>query len=301
MGKNLFTYRDKMETRESLTAFIDILGFSQILKNKSANSKLELEFLHDFSKKTDLAYSAISNIVKRKIKTGEEAHILESYSMRRFTDNILIGCPIVKKSKLRGKFELDTILLNISTYQFLMAANGYFTRGGLSIGNLYMDENTIFGYPIVEAYKIESEVALNPRIVLSADVMKLILTVFKEKSEQENFYFHNQILLDEDGNFFVNYLSSSIFEENDEAEAIQLIENYKENIIKGMADNRKNERVHSKYVWLARYHNYFFRGRFSEELLIETPFKDLCPIEPADFMKPEIQEALGIKEGIHHE
>ena len=57
-------------------------------------------------------------------------------------------------------------------YNFIL--EDIFIRGAIAQSELYMDENTVIGPALVEAYNLESEFAVYPRIILSKDVTDIV-------------------------------------------------------------------------------------------------------------------------------
>lgn len=55
-----------------------------------------------------------------------------------------------------------------------MTLEGFFVRGGVSIGDYYTNEYLSFGPALLEAHNIESCSAKTPRIVLSKDAKDLV-------------------------------------------------------------------------------------------------------------------------------
>jgi hypothetical protein len=95
-----------------------------------------------------------------------------------------------------------------------MALNGFFIRGGLAIGQLFIDKNSVYGVALLEAHHLESKVAINPIVVLCDKTMKLI-------DKHLNFYAgetapqFRDVLKGPDGRYFLNYLTESIVQDND--------------------------------------------------------------------------------------
>lgn len=78
----------------------------------------------------------------------------------------------------------------------LLLEKGIFTRGAITIGLYYSDENIIFSGGLVEAYNLESKVAKYPRIIVSD---KLI------NSELKNNWDYSKILnIDNTDKPFIN-------------------------------------------------------------------------------------------------
>lgn len=55
-----------------------------------------------------------------------------------------------------------------------MALQGFFIRGGLSVGTLFVDDNCVYGEALIDAYELESKVAVNPIVILCENTMKLV-------------------------------------------------------------------------------------------------------------------------------
>ena len=56
--------------------------------------------------------------------------------MRAFTDNIVIGYPI--RGRGDAESELVTIFRNLSYFQMKLTMDGFFVRGAIAVGELYM-------------------------------------------------------------------------------------------------------------------------------------------------------------------
>src|SRR5438128_192013 len=61
------------------------------------------------------------------------------YAVKVFTDNIVIGHPVHEDAES----ELGHIFEQLASFQLEMATAGFFVRGGVSIGQLYMDKNIV--------------------------------------------------------------------------------------------------------------------------------------------------------------
>lgn len=138
----------------SVVSFIDVLGFSQLGMRAINNGEGDL-FLNQIHTSLNKARHAITNQMSlAKVKV--------------FTDNVVIGWPIYGD----GEGELGTTFLYLAEYQFLLTLDGFFIRGGVSVGDHFMDEETVFGPELITAYDLESQVAVYPRIILSENVNK---------------------------------------------------------------------------------------------------------------------------------
>ncbi len=52
--------------------------------------------------------------------------------------------------------------------------NGYTIRGAIDYGDIYWDENELIGPSLINAYRLESEVAKTSRVVVSSNLNKVL-------------------------------------------------------------------------------------------------------------------------------
>lgn len=237
--KKKIVYTNKI-VLNSYCIFCDILGFSKEIQNHK--SKYPNEHLNELCNAINIATSDLQE---------NESGIFE---IKTFTDNIVIGTPI---KNLHPEEYFGLIILDIIMYQVQMILRGFFIRGGWSIGNLYMDDNIVYGESIIEAYGLESGIANYPRIILSDDMKKMI---------EEHVGYYNEIhppqiyhvLEDENGKYFINYLYA-IIADADYGYPIQFeyLKNHK-CIVENQINRFSNESyIREKYEWSAFYHNRF--------------------------------------------
>lgn len=116
----------------------------------------------------------------------------------------------------------------MSVYQLLI-------RGSIATGKLYLKNNLIYGEGLINAYLLESNYAIYPRIIISDDTLNKFV---KKGIEEVNFFdkTYNDKMVDKENvfNFFVNTLSKCIseIEENEVNEK----KYEKQNIIKFKKD-----------------------------------------------------------------
>ena len=254
--------QEKPELVDSIVCAIDILGFSQMIIdscNKGDGGSLlrEINYLINKNKQC---------IIPNKYSQGK---------IKIYTDNMIVGYPI----KGDGEEELNEILDNVSEYQFNLSLEGLFVRGGVSIGDFYINEDIVFGPALLDAHNTESQLACYPRIILDDKTVERL-------QKYINYYDvapqHNKILIDNDGQWFLNYLNT-IFKyytqcsNQYEFERIQLelLLRHKEKIEEMLEIHKKNTRVWDKYVWTANYHNYFCDLHFPNEKQLKISRKTL--------------------------
>jgi hypothetical protein len=213
----------KIEYKDKLVAFVDVLGFSDIVNN-SHNEKIESYYTYlesnfkDHISKTGLQYLFIS-------------------------DSIVI---LADESK-ENIFELTRLLTKI---QCGLLLNNIVLRGAISFGNLYINKegNIIVGNGLIRAYNLEKQ-AVNPRIILDR---QLISKYFKGSDDfiscftatTKAGYKRNYVKMDADNYPYINYFHYFVEQQP----------TYKQGgidkSIKLFNDNYYNNIHFTKYHWL---------------------------------------------------
>lgn len=194
--------------------------------------------------------------------------------------------------EMHAESEIGNATDSIAGYQLAMAREGYFVRGGLSVGDLFMDQYLAYGPALLEAYKIESEIARDPRIVVCPKTRRLIERHFTFYHQPQHAPQNTYFLLDSDGQIFVHYLVNC-FEPGDEGCVVDEVTLgiHKQHIEKGLVDFAGNPRVWAKYDWLAKYHDYTVNERWrgvevDQSLRIDHKLHRLAPARLCPFMVP---------------
>ncbi|PDZ55088.1 hypothetical protein CON15_23105 [Bacillus cereus] len=66
------------------------------------------------------------------------------------------------------------LLLVVVHIQLEMMRKGILMRGGLAVGLLCHNDNIVYGPAMVEAYELESKLAIYPRVVVKENDLKYI-------------------------------------------------------------------------------------------------------------------------------
>ncbi|WP_374401745.1 hypothetical protein [Niveibacterium sp.] len=138
---------------------MDILGYKDLMvaSSKVGNEQEVLEKLHGALERA-----------RELLKPTEAISLSDTppkdrFSLKAFTDNIVVGWPV----KSDAESEFGDAFSRLAEFQLQMAIDGYFIRGGLSVGPAYVDEIAVFGGALLEAYDGESTLARDPRVVLT--------------------------------------------------------------------------------------------------------------------------------------
>ncbi|PTU27719.1 hypothetical protein [Stenotrophobium rhamnosiphilum] len=242
--KNDYLDNGKPVHRKSYCAFLDVLGFSDRIKENAksvANANALLQTFHD--------------ILTTQLKSLEEETTWSKLYLKSFTDNVILAHPQFSHDL---ESEFGFIIDSLISFQLQMVLNGFFIRGGLTVGELYMDANVVFGQALIDAHDLESKVADTPTVVLSNDVMSLVNSHLDYYSSKAHAPQNRHVLVNSDGRYFINYLSGSILGSYDREEVHwHSLEQHKERIEENLQKYKIFPKVFAKYAWSAAYHNYF--------------------------------------------
>ncbi len=111
----------------------------------------------------------------------------------------------------------------------------------------------IYGISLLEAYEIESQIAIYPRIAFSNEMKSIIHSHMKFYAEDYESPQEMHVLKDENDVYFINYLAISLL---DGYINYDVISKHKEIILQQLSLH-KDDSYREKYDWLAFYHNYF--------------------------------------------
>ncbi len=244
MSESHYFSNGKPVHRLSYCAFLDVLGFSARIAD-SYRDETHNDLLERFH-----------GILARSIDKLKNAH--DEYSLlyyKSFTDNVVLAHPQYSDDM---EAEFGPILDGISAYQLDMALNGFFIRGGLAVGQLFIDDNSAYGAALLEAHRLESNVAVNPVVVLCDKTMELVDRHVRYYSGESAPQFQD-VLRGPDGRYFLNYLAACA--EWDDDGDLQLdvasLRLHKQQIESSLEAYASVPAVFAKFAWLASYHNYF--------------------------------------------
>ena len=250
-----------------LIIFIDLIGFKNyVLSNYREGNEADV--------KNFTAHFQHQVCEGAKYIKGKSHSFKPSFNF--FSDTIVISLPLelfnapdhlktfksadypeheinIDKSRL-----LCFAIIKVSEIQFYSLQNGLLTRGCLTVGDIYHNQNTWFGPGIIDAYEHESKIAIYPRVILSKSAFE---------------YFENEIITDKnssfirdsDGFFYVNYIAWVHKEFNsDFCDAHCTL---REIIVKNL-ESLRSQKMHKelqKWEWLAFYFN-----KYTDETLEPT-------------------------------
>ncbi|WP_413676779.1 hypothetical protein [Pantoea dispersa] len=212
-----------MEIKTYFVAFIDILGFKGIVEKERL---------------TGYSGEQLNKLLECHLECET---IFKEYGLDiiQFSDSIMI-------SKIYERESFHEFISSVSAYQKFLMRQGFLCRGGVAVNKHYSKSSFVFSPALIEAYKVESEKAIYPRVVVSEDVIDL---VFPDKN------YPPTLCKEYDGLFFINFLYG---------ECISTIEEFVSSIVTDCL-NSKNHSIIQKGIWLANYADYVLNTEFSPQ------------------------------------
>ncbi len=215
------------ETSEYMVAYLDLLGVATRMKTDKQYQKVLMNILH--------------NLYTSSIRLSKEID-MEGYNeiqFKIFSDNIVIAKRLSNDSEKRI-MDIECVLNCVSHFACSSVGDGvgWLVRGGITIGELFIDDTMVWGNALLKAYDLENNIAIYPRIVIDSKILHE-LDHNKDLCEYVQHDFDNII--------FLNYLSIWNF-------GGQMLMNGFE-LMKDELDGKYTERIYQKYCWHMNYVN----------------------------------------------
>ena len=229
---------------KAIVTFLDILGFKEKVKNVAQN---EIKTI-------------LTKLEKETVPNGEIDTFYKAETII-FSDSIVRVRKIESpKNKEYPIGLLFNELIELLHGQSMLIQNNILIRGGITFGEIFLENNQIFGPALIKAYEFESKYAKYPRIVIDPDLIKefknnklLRKTGHTLKDEIE--YIADLTCKSDDGLLFVDY-ARAIERELDEPEMYPVfLECHKKVITENSKIFAQYDKHMEKYVWMATYHN----------------------------------------------
>jgi hypothetical protein len=132
--------------KERYIAFIDLLGMKNAIYNDTRNEHL----------------NNLHTIYKSWLRAKHNCCEFEDIKIKIFSDNIAV---------VAERNNLEELLQYIAWMAEHFLQCGYKVRGGIVKGEVYADDVLIWGKGLVEAYRLENEVAKYPRVIIDRNII----------------------------------------------------------------------------------------------------------------------------------
>jgi hypothetical protein len=232
---------------EHLIFYIDFIGFSKATCEWDEPKQAALiDLLHNLA-------SLRSEFDFREQPTENGTTLFNiKPAITTFSDHIVISYPTEHIRKLGGDDYLGTALFSaqklIGTLAAAAMSLGLLIRGGATVGDLHHTGGVVIGKAMIEAYELESRVAIYPRIAVSRKLYSQIKTTSLK----------NMVILEDyDGITYFNYFVFMILAggglpgNNFKQQLNMWLTETRRSIAENIDNLEKNERWNelAKWVW----------------------------------------------------
>lgn len=231
--------------RQSITGFIDVMGFSHLI-----DSAPDIEESQQLLEKIASAIGKARNAARRSFLLSNSAES-NRWAVRFFSDNLVFGIPLVPEDLSMEQAAWGGIQC-VQAYQLQMALSGFFVRGGLTSGPICLTDEIIFGSALLKCYHLESRASIVPRVILDRSLVRQIVEVDPITPDVPADV-REWLCRDIDGWWFVNYLHTAV---DPDGVDWTVIEEHKASVLASLAGVTRHD-VLPKFGWACRYHNIF--------------------------------------------
>lgn len=231
--------------KKGFVAFIDVLGFADMINNPTDISKQKIE---DYL-----------NIVDEQFKRFDSSSEFKSIVI---SDSIILSLEISGNNTEANTEALTKLCKTIKLIQQKLALHNIWVRGGVSYGDIYFDNERkqVIGKGYINAFYLERDYAIYPRVILDNKIVGFL--GFKTSEEcicrinelEENLLYrwerdfhkvkdqHKIVYgIKKDVSLFIDFIDMEDMK-NLSIYANFIIDNANENI-----------KIYPKYLWLAQY------------------------------------------------
>lgn len=207
------------KTEQFFVAYIDILGTKELICND-----FECKFLNKLNMFCEDAH--------------KDADSPNKFFVKIFSDNILIAAKVSDVLE-KNKETVAELINTVAQIQNEILRYGYLTRGAIVQGEFFHNEMFVYGRALVEAVKIEENIAIYPRVIVSDDIYNLCPNGCERCA---------------DGYAIVNqFLYTDTFEHLE----------HKNSLLKLLNKYMNNQKVKQKIMWIISYFNQFYKSPLS--------------------------------------
>ena len=216
------------EYKTHAIVYIDILGVKDIIDNdNTGESILKIK-------------SIVKSAEQSALKVLPESDKCSELKYKFFSDNVIFAIDLEQPSNAIYLLWITCIFVDE-----ILRSCGWLCRGAFTYGDLYIDDEVVWGKGLVRSYYLENSIANYPRIIFDPDCMKKI---------NGNFIISNTLTkLDFDGLYYLDY----IWFVNNPYNRKNAVDDYRI-AIKNIRNIKKtDERIRQKLDWFENYINEF--------------------------------------------
>ncbi|WP_459873719.1 hypothetical protein [Endothiovibrio diazotrophicus] len=210
----------RIELKSYIVAFIDLLGFSSMVTRDCETPNGEQKF--------------IESLYECYVETKSLKKDYPDLQLIQFSDSVVFALPYSIENYI-------SLVKLISSYQYNLLSKGILCRGGVSYGKHFSTEDFLFSNGMIEAYRLESQVANTPRVVIGDELLELVNPEIRKKKVGL------PLIRERDGLWLINYLSG---------QASGQVWQYISKIVPEQLSESPS--IRNKQVWLIDFYNHAF-------------------------------------------
>ena len=182
-----------MKYQDCYVAFLDILGFKDMIRSASADQIMRVfQSITQGKEAKEACFRAYEE--EQTLKRYNQA--LNRTKIQIMSDSIVLSTPAASRESLAAIINMCNVI-----QQYLYECEPVILlRGAIARGNLYHKKDLVFGQGMVDAYLAQEKISLYPRIILRGDLLKY----FEDVAQM----WDGRSLLkrDEDGYYYIDCL-----------------------------------------------------------------------------------------------
>jgi hypothetical protein len=244
-----------------IVAFIDILGFKEIIK-KSAIDSTKINLIYSLLKYLK-DWETIENWDLRYVEIEEDAQKkgVDSFDIRGKTNCTAFSDSIFISVKVNNNINemASTLIVNLAYIGSILLEQGILIRGAITYGDIIHENNGIaFGQGLIDSYLLESNYSKYPRIILSDKLINELNYPLESKSNRYPYHQYVERFSDGCAGFhqLIYYQVISPWTEMSVVNLKNSLDRVRNVIVGGLDYSFQSPQVFEKYNWLKdRYNN----------------------------------------------
>lgn len=242
---------------ESYVAFLDILGFKSRVRKDGFERIKHLYYLINMISGKDLSDEYSNAEIAFSRANHDSSSDLSDYNyalhlttIKIMSDSIVIVTPVVCREALAVVIDICNRIQEILYEYSEDFSEPVLVRGAIAKGDMYINEDVMFGQALIDAYLAQEHIAIYPRIILSDSV---IASGKCNVDELGGCGFLNLVQDERDCYCYIDTLGNWLLEGNC---GIQIYKGDKYKAFRvhvdEMLEDYIDKRVREKYLWLRK-------------------------------------------------
>ena len=142
--------------------YLDMLGTTA--KIQSSDDEFYLNHLHQI-------YDRVIQMTSED--SSYPSNMYKKIRVKIFSDNIIFAKEL-RKTPINMKEDIEILLDFVSMFICeAVTEHWWLVRGGMTIGEAYIDKDMVWGKGLIRAYELENRVANYPRVIIDKEVYEL--------------------------------------------------------------------------------------------------------------------------------